>query len=460
MSWMRALRFALLGLALAYAFPAACGSGGVVGGKCKSGFPTNCDGRCVNLESDVDNCGTCGNVCPADEGCGDGVCDPDVPRPQGGASNRGGTSGDAGSGASSNEQGGSGELPDGGFFDAPVDGQGDAEEPDADVPDADVPVECLPPHDSPSHCGDCDTQCPTSAPLCQPDGSGGFKCVPKCDSPLVECNGECVAAPAAYLSDPDNCGECGNECPSDICQNGKCVGARYGNIALLCMDLNSATTDSAPSDLLGNAVFVPALNPVNVLAYTRGATPAAVSKVHNLIKAEGATRGRDVVITEASAVATVISDLNTSDYQVLLVHDLDQAAAGSAAGTGTEWESGSTISSFTKAGGVVVVLDGSDGRGEMHELIISANLLVDSGLTLSGQTEITGDGVSNMAPTVFNMAPADVLGANVLDNFLATSHACTFDVSGTPSKSTIFVITDDMTEDMGEPVVIHRVIAP
>lgn len=446
MSWMRAVRFALLGLALAYAFPAACGSGGVVGGKCKSEFPTNCDGQCVSLESNVDNCGTCGNVCPPDEGCGNGVCDPDVPRPQGGASNTGGTngtSGDAGNGASGNDQGGSGELPDGGFFDSPVDGQSDA----------DLPVECLPPHDSPSHCGDCDTRCPPAAPLCQPDGEGSFECVPECDPPLVPCQGECVLVPDAYLSDPDNCGSCGNECPSDICQNGKCVGARYGNIALLCMDLNSAMTDSGPSDLLGNAVFTPATNPVNVLAYTRGATPAAVSKVHNLIRAEGATRGRDVVITEASAVATVVTDLNTTDYQVLLVHDLDQAAAGAAAGTGTDWESGDTITSFTKAGGVVIVLDGSDGRSEMHELISSANLLVESGLTMSGQTEITGD-------RVFNKAPADVLGANVLNNFLATSHSCTFDTSGTPNSSTVFVITDDEAAGEGEPVVIHRVIAP
>lgn len=446
MSWMRAVRFALLGLALAYAFPAACGSGGVVGGKCKSEFPTNCDGRCVSLESDVDNCGTCGNVCPPDEGCGDGVCDPDVPRPQGGASNTGGTngtSGDAGNGASGNDQGGNGELPDGGFFDSPVDGQSDA----------DLPVECLPPHDSPSHCGDCDTQCPPAAPLCQPDGEGSFECVPVCDPPLVQCQGECVLVPDAYLSDPDNCGSCGRACPSDICQNGKCVGARYGNIALLCMDLNSAMTDSGPSDLLGNAVFMPATSPVKVLSYTRGATPAAVTKVHNLIKAEGASRGRDVVITEASAVATVVTDLNTTDYQVLLVHDLDQAAAGAAAGTGTEWESGDTITSFTKAGGVVVVLDGSDGQGEMHELISSANLLVESGLTMSGQTEITGD-------LVFNKAPADVLGANVLNNFLATSHSCTFDTSGTPNSSTVFVITDDEPAGEGEPVVIHRVIAP
>lgn len=452
MSWMRAVRFTLLGLTLAYAFPAACGSGGVVGGKCKSGFPTNCDGQCVNLDdgvinadrTEVDHCGTCGNTCDG-HACRNGECTDD-PIPQGGASNTGGTngiSGDAGSAGLGNEQGGNGELPDGGFFDSPVDGQSDA----------DVPVLCLPPHDSPSHCGDCDTQCPPAAPLCQPDGNGSFQCVPKCDSPLVECSGECVLVPDAYLSDPDNCGKCGNACPSDICQNGKCVGARYGNIALLCMDLNSAMTDSGPSDLLGNAVFMPAVNPVNVLAYTRGATPAAVTKVHNLLKAEGATRGRSVVISEVSTVAKVISDLNTTDYQVLLVHDLDQAAAGAAAATATDWESGSTISSFAKAGGVVVVLDGSDGRGEMHEFINAANLLVDSGLTLSGQTEITGD-------RVFNQAPADVLGTNVLDNFLGTSHSCTFDTTGTPSKSTVFVITDDAAEGQGAPVVIHRVIAP
>jgi hypothetical protein len=448
MSWMRALRFALLGLTLAYAFPAACGSGGVVGGKCKSGFPTNCDGQCVNLENgepnaertEVTHCGTCGNTCEG-HACENGVCT-DKPIPQGGASS-GGTSGNPGDAGSGNEQGGNGELPDGGFFDSPVDGQSDAE----------TPVECLPPHDSPSHCGDCDTQCPPQAPLCQPDGNGSFECVPKCDPPLVDCNGECVLAPDAYLSDPDNCGKCSNSCPSDICQNGKCVGARYGNIALLCMDLNSAMTDSGPSDLLGNAVFTSPTNPVRVLAYTRGASPAAVSKVHGLIRAEGATRGRDVVITEAPAVATVISDLNTTDFQVLLVHDLDQAAAGAAASTATDWESGSTLSSFTKAGGVVIVLDGSDGRGEMHELISAANLLVGSGLTMSGQTEITGD-------RVFNQAPADVLGANVLDNFLGTSHTCSFDTSGTPSKSTVFVITDDAAEGMGEPVVIHRVVAP
>jgi hypothetical protein len=441
--WLRALRFIGLGLALAYALPMACGSGGVVGGKCRGGY-SNCNGQCVALQSDVNNCGVCGTVCAPDEGCGDGVCDPDVPRPQGGASNTGGANNQSGNGTSGFDQGGNGELPDGGFFDSPVDGQSDAE----------VPVECLPPHDSPSHCGDCETRCPVEAPLCQPTADGSsFECVPVCDPPLVECRGECVLAPDAYQSDPDNCGRCGRECPSDICQLGTCVGARYGNIALLCMDLNSSMTDSGPADLLANAVLIPNTNPIRVLAYTRGATPAAVAKVNALINAKAAERGRNVTITEANTDSAVTNNLSVMNFQVLLVHDLDLAESGEPASTATSWESSSTITSFSKAGGVVIVLDGSDGTGEMHEFINAANVLqgLPSTLTVDGQDDITG-------ATVHNNVPSDAVSIGVVSPFLATSHTCTFQTSGTKDDDTFFVIGDELRG--GEPVVIHRVIAP
>lgn len=432
--WMRALRFIGLGLALAYALPAACGSGGVVGGKCRGGY-TNCNGQCVDLQTNVDNCGVCGNVCPADEGCGDGTCDPDVPRPQGGASGTGGANNQ--SGTSGFDQGGNDQLPDGGFFDSPVDGQGDA----------DTPVECLPPHEVPSHCGDCDTRCPADEPFCKPDENGSFECVPLCEDPYVECTGRCVIAPDAYQLDPENCGRCGNECPSDLCQKGVCVGAHYGNIALLCLDLNSAMTDSGPSDVLGNAVFIPAINPVKVLAYTRGATPAAVNKVNALINAQGNARGRDVSITEAKTVAAVADGLNILDYQVLLVHDLDRAASGDPGSAATAWETDGAITSFTKAGGVVIVLDGSDGTGEMHELISAANLL-----DVIGQEEITGT-------PIYNNAPFDVLGVNVVSKFLGTSHTCRFETNS-PLDADTFVVIDDVEDGEGAPVVIHRVIRP
>jgi len=147
-------------------------------------------------------------------------------------------------------------------------------------------------------------------------------------------------------------------------------------------------------------------------------------------------------------VAAVTNNLSINDYQVLLVHDLELAPAGEAASTATTWESGSTISSFTRAGGVVIVLDGADGRGEMHEFISSANLL-----DISGQMDITNQ-------FVFNKAPGDVLGVNVLNSFLGTSHTCTFQTNAPADNETIFVVTDDMDMGQGEPVVIHRVIAP
>lgn len=362
-------------------------------------------------------------------------------RPQGGAANAGaGAPGEAGNGAAS-AQGGSGELPDGGIFDSPVDG----------LMDAEAPLECLPPHDSPSHCGNCDTKCKLPTPLCAPDGLGSFACVPQCQPPLVECQAQCMSI-ESYQSDPDNCGKCGNQCPSGICQESKCVGARYGNVALLCLDFGSATANSSPTTLLGNAVFMPTKNPVKVLAYTQGASSAAVSRVHQVIALSGQPRGRSADIAEAKTVADVTTRLNVNDYQVLLIHDLDQAKSGEPAAAATTWESASVLSSFAKAGGVIIVLDGGDGTGEMHSLINAGNLLDPTGkVSLIGQTDITGE-------QVWNNAPFDVLGVNVLAPFFGSSRTCSFDTTAKPSSDTIFVLTDDQAG--GAPVAIHRVIAP
>ena len=189
MNWMRAVQVIALGLGLAYTLPLACGSGGVVGGKCKDGY-VNCDGQCVDLQNDYLNCSSCGNECPGQQGCARGECSPDVPRPQGGSSGIGGSNpGQAGDGEAAASQGGADGLTDGGFFDSPVDG----------MPDADVPLECMPPYNTPANCGACGNKCVEPKPFCAPNGEGGFNCVPLCEPPLVECNGRCVLAPDAYL---------------------------------------------------------------------------------------------------------------------------------------------------------------------------------------------------------------------------------------------------------------------
>lgn len=449
MNWLKALRMVALGLGLAYALPLACGSGGVVGGKCKDGY-VSCSGECVDLLSDYRNCSSCGNECDGRLACKSGKCggeDGTDMRPEGGASNSGGSaSNEAGNGAAAAPQGGDGLVPVGGAFDSPVTGQ----------PDAEPPLECLPPYDSPENCGACDNRCVAPNSLCAPDLEGGFHCVPKCTPPLEECQGQCVD-PDSYNSDPDNCGRCGNKCPSDICQVGKCVGARYGSIALLCMDFNSATSDSSPTTLLGNAIFAPTRNPVRVLAFTRGANAAAVNRVHQVIAWAGASRGRTAEIMEAKTVGGVTANLNVNDFDVFLVHDLDQASPGAAAAAATSWESASVLSSFSRAGGAIVVIDGADGTGEMHELINAAKLLDPDGkLTIDGQTDMTGE-------QVWNNAPLDVLGVNVISPFLGTSHTCTFDTSIKESSELIFVLGDDDVTRPGaepRPVAIHHVIRP
>jgi len=290
-------------------------------------------------------------------------------------------------------------------------------------------------------------------PLCAPDGNGSFECVPKCEPPLIECQGQCVD-PDSFNSDPDNCGSCGNQCPSEICQDGMCRGAGFGNVALICSDFNSADAASAWTILLGNAIFLPATNPVHVLAYTRGAGSAAVNRVNTVIGWAGEKRGRTFEITEAKTVEAVKQNLNIDDFQVLLIHDLDRANPGDPAAAATEWEDSNTLTSFARAGGVVVVLDGGDGIQEMHELIEAGNLLDPSGnTTITGQTDITNG-------FVWNNAPADVLGVNVFEPFRGTSHTCTFDTNATPSSDLIFVLTDDEQNGAGDPVAIHRVIVP
>jgi hypothetical protein len=55
-----------------------CGGGACSGvhGTCACVSPTvDCSGACVDTQSDVNNCGSCGNVCPSNStGCSGGVC--------------------------------------------------------------------------------------------------------------------------------------------------------------------------------------------------------------------------------------------------------------------------------------------------------------------------------------------------------------------------------------------------
>ena len=107
MKWLRGLRYVALALGLAYALPTACGNGGVVGGECKAGVPS-VDGVCDGSALTGGSSGTTGGANNNTSGNGNNA---------------------AGNGEAAAAQGGDGQLPDGGFFDSPVDGDSDAEAP-------------------------------------------------------------------------------------------------------------------------------------------------------------------------------------------------------------------------------------------------------------------------------------------------------------------------------------------
>jgi hypothetical protein len=445
-SGMQRTRLFFWAALVALAFPAACGSSGVVGGECRSSY-LSCNGVCVDIQYDRNNCGGCGRGCGEGVSCEGAICggSPDGAAGNAGAAGAGtaGMSGAAGENgqAGANSEAGATQV-DGG----PSGGTGSDAGPDASSEaGAGGDSSCgTPPFDRPEACGDCSTQCTGNTPICSPDGSGSYLCVKKCDLPLTLCNNQCVD----LNIDPLNCGSCGDVCPSGICQGAKCVGANVGHVLLACMDYSTAVANSPQTVLLGNAIFLPVRNPVRVLAYSEYAPAAVRAKVNQDLGYAATARGRTYLITTSATHADVTAKLNINDFDAFLIYDQAIAPSGALATVGAAWQTSTVLSSFAAAGGVIVGLSSGGGTAEMDQLFTSAELL-----DVSAETSVTGQ-------TLYNRAPADALGINVISPFLAPKSSCTFTTSTAPDADTIFVIRDAASPAAGAPVVVHRVIEP
>ena len=257
-----------------------------------------------------------------------------------------------------------------------------------------------------------------------------------CTPPEVRCAGLCVDT----SSDPDNCGACGHVCPSNACSAGKCVGAAPGHVVVIGHDYETApSTFSSQARVLVNATLIPASNPLRVLSYEEYADPSAVNNAEAVVTAEAKQLGRSVTFAPVSSSQTVSSTIDDAGYDVLLVHDQRSAPAGTLASIGSSWQSDGHVAAFLHAGGVVVVLTGGGGTGEMPGLATSAGLL-----DVTSQSTVTGP--------LTVLAPADAVGSGVVSPYV-------------PKPSTVTLATEANGGDVvwvvaqnGAPVVVHKIM--
>lgn len=257
-----------------------------------------------------------------------------------------------------------------------------------------------------------------------------------CTPPDVVCAGVCVDT----SSDPDNCGACGHVCPSNACSAGKCVGAAPGHVVVIGHDYETApSTFSSQARVLVNATLMPASNPLRVMSYEEYADPAAVKNAEAVVTGEAKQLGRTVTFASVSASQTVSSTIDDAGYDVLLVHDQRSAPVGTLAAIGSSWQSDGHVAAFLHTGGVVVVLTGGGGTGEMPALATSAGLLA-----VTSQSTVTG--------SLTVLAPADAVGSGVVSPYV-------------PKPSTVTLATEANGGDVvwvvgqnGAPVVVHKIM--
>jgi hypothetical protein len=165
-------------------------------------------------------------------------------------------------------------------------------------------------------------------------------------------------------------------------------------------DFTTTLPGTAQARVLSNAVFIPQANPLHVMSYERYANAGAITRVNGILNGVAGQQGRTLRIRSTSNDADVPNLLALPGYDVLLVHDQPGAPDGSLGALGASWAS--TLTTFTLGGGVVVVLDGGSGIGQMPAfasgtglLQVTANTPVTIGtpLVVSSRLDAVSNGV-------------------------------------------------------------------
>ncbi len=459
--------FATISLLLVALATVAAGCGAdqaLVGGRCAAGY-VQCGAQCVDLARDSLNCGACAHgcasgACVAGECGGDGsltdgagngdalaaadgssgappdsagadstVADADTTRSDATAAEASGGV-DAADDASSSSTGAGDANPETGYFTDANATDGGLADVAGDAADGTGVTLAEASTSSDADAGDVGEASDTS------DAGPTISCV----SPLVDCGGQCED----LSSDPVNCGTCGTICVSQLCVSAHCIGAASGGIVLIGHDYQSTAVATSQARVLSNAVFFSQSNPVHVMSYRRYADAGAVAHVNTILANVATQLGRALIVTNTSQDDDIPTQLTTQAFDVLLVHDQLTAPPGGLSLLGASWAA--TVLPFASAGGVVVVLDGGTGVGEMPSFVTATGLLA-----------VTAHAPIGTGTQLFVTTPADVVGVGVVSPYAAGRHSVSL-IAEPGTGNTVYVVGAPGDAGGAAPVVIHKAI--
>jgi len=289
--------------------------------------------------------------------------------------------------------------------------------------------QCVDPSLDYENCGHCNN-------ICESGVCNGSKCL-VCEATQVVCGRQCVN----INTDPDNCGTCGHPCTSGLCSNGVCEAAGTGHAIVIGHDY--LRNRPVMNRILGNAVFLWPVNPVELLVYEGDADPTAIAGADGAIQQVAAATGR-LFHRRAALEDEVSAQLASAD--VFLIYGQAGASDDTLARLGQKWKA--ALNFFLQTGGTMILLDGLYGANLGTVQILSQST-TDDPLKLFNLTR----NVSTTDDVCTVIAGGDALAAGLPKTYRCEQNSTSFLVSGASTNITavVAVVADDT-----QTVVLHK----